>query len=541
MCDQCFIFYIQAYRKPLESDHGDPFTLLNAFDEWIQVKAEGQGTKKWCRKRALEEQRFYEMVKLKNQFKDLLKVVTWYRSPKGSHLDYNLLNTNDDDSKKYLTSDERRKRHGERKRLTELKREKDRESKKRKVLKLEGDDFMISDDEEDDKDRDIRDLEFRLSHDLDKLQSNSNKNRSFTLRDINLLKIILCSGLYPQVATADQCNNYKRDSEQAFHTKSKPFLLLHPTSVFMCKPEVLMPPEIKDPPRCPSDLQGKLSKKHQLLAYLFLLETTKPYLMNVMRVPALQTITLFSNSIDTNADCTRLVCDGWLELRFADEESASQVISSIIHLRATWQNLLKLRLQDVFRSLDDDRRVNPRARKLEKVLASKLTEFLSSDVMYAVRRVYSAELWNMYKGPGSGIVEMESIKSLIKTPEETEAKEHPVKGGIQINDYMVYDCLLDDSSAAVWGEYTSHMQRHWQCPRCKQSLIVTVQERLLHESQCQDKNFQATKEEEAQEMEEEKSAQLNPLRKHYHCDKCDKDFKFTSTEILKHRKSHVDS
>lgn len=26
-------------RKPLESDHGDPFTLLETFDEWIQVRS----------------------------------------------------------------------------------------------------------------------------------------------------------------------------------------------------------------------------------------------------------------------------------------------------------------------------------------------------------------------------------------------------------------------------------------------------------------------------------------------------------------------
>ena len=31
-------FVFQTARKPLESDHGDPFTLLNAFDEWIQVQ-----------------------------------------------------------------------------------------------------------------------------------------------------------------------------------------------------------------------------------------------------------------------------------------------------------------------------------------------------------------------------------------------------------------------------------------------------------------------------------------------------------------------
>ena len=67
--------------------------------------------------------------------------------------------------------------------------------------------------------------------------------------------------------------------------------------------------------------------------------------MNIMRVPALQTVTLFSNFIDTNSDCTRLICDGWLEIKFPDAEIAQDILSSVIMLRATWQNLLQLRLQ----------------------------------------------------------------------------------------------------------------------------------------------------------------------------------------------------
>jgi len=37
-----------------------------------------------------------------------------------------------------------------------------------------------------------------------------------------------------------------------------------------------------------------------------LLETDKPYLVNVLRTPALPTLTLFGRSIDTNNDCSRL-------------------------------------------------------------------------------------------------------------------------------------------------------------------------------------------------------------------------------------------
>ena len=66
----------------MESDHGDPITLLNAYKEWLEVKQESSqesrgnasASRKWCRRRGLEEQRFYEMTKLRAQFKDLLRV-----------------------------------------------------------------------------------------------------------------------------------------------------------------------------------------------------------------------------------------------------------------------------------------------------------------------------------------------------------------------------------------------------------------------------------------------------------------------------------
>jgi HrpA-like RNA helicase len=61
-------------RKELISDHGDPLTLLNAYNEWIQVKTSSGNSFKWCKRRGLEEQRFYEISKLKKQFCELLQV-----------------------------------------------------------------------------------------------------------------------------------------------------------------------------------------------------------------------------------------------------------------------------------------------------------------------------------------------------------------------------------------------------------------------------------------------------------------------------------
>jgi hypothetical protein len=61
-------------RKDLISDHGDPLTLLNAYNEWVQIKTENGNSIKWCKRRGLEEQRFYEISKLKKQFYELLQV-----------------------------------------------------------------------------------------------------------------------------------------------------------------------------------------------------------------------------------------------------------------------------------------------------------------------------------------------------------------------------------------------------------------------------------------------------------------------------------
>jgi hypothetical protein len=65
----------------------------------------------------------------------------------------------------------------------------------------------------------IRDIEFRLINDISALKSLSTDSQNYRTKDIHMLKLILCSGLYPQVAIADEFNNYKRDCDQFFHTK----------------------------------------------------------------------------------------------------------------------------------------------------------------------------------------------------------------------------------------------------------------------------------------------------------------------------------
>ena len=75
------------------------------------------------------------------------------------------------------------------------------------------------------------------------------------------------------------------------------------------------------------------------------METNKPYLLNVMRTPAMQTLFLYAATLETNNDFTRVLCDQWLEVRFDDAETAQNVISSVLLLRNARDLLLQLTLQ----------------------------------------------------------------------------------------------------------------------------------------------------------------------------------------------------
>ena len=51
-----------------------------------------------------------------------------------------------------------------------------------------------------------------------------------------------------------------------------------------------------------------------------------------------------ANCVDSNADCSRLVVDGWLELELREPDGALKVLSSALSLRADWERLLQARI-----------------------------------------------------------------------------------------------------------------------------------------------------------------------------------------------------
>lgn len=425
-------------------------------------------------------------------------------------------------------AEDRDREEDKRRELKKLKRKHRKETRKTKMLKLD-EDHESGDERDEETGTDIRDLEFKLTHDLDKLEAGSTTRRSFTLRDINLLKIILCSGLYPNLALPDENNTNKRDSEQLFHSKAKQFLQVLPTSVFASRPQLL---QLTESP-----------VNYQLLTYVSLLETSKPYLVQAMRVPALQTLMLFAQSLDSNADLTRFVVDGWLEISFPDNNTGQEVMFSVQRLRSTWVRLLKLRFDEIKDKQDRSATRRNRELDLESHLAKKLSEFLDSNVTYSLRRLLPSESRYLYLGPLGQSQNDDRLEDASGLPFTGSLEPHPTKGGFRVSDYLTYSCLQDTVMAEAASAAAQYIAKHWRCEKCGQKMLVTVLERLRHEEECQ--NEQAHDSNDPVVESHKDKVAVNPsierLRKSYYCNTCQSQFSFTSTEILKHKKSHLSS
>lgn len=515
-------------RQPLHSNLGDPFTLLNTFNAWVEVKEErGGGSRKWCRRRGLEEQRLYEMVNLRRQFKELLKSHGLTESESSAPSDGD--------------RGQRRERLTERKKLHQLKRDHERqEGTKRKVLRMdEGQEDGLSSGSDSEaagrskkrkqeQDVDIQEVKFKLRHNMSELQEAVNVSQDLSSRKQALLKLLLCRGLYPQLALPDEHNTARKDSEQVFHTKNKQGVVIHPTSVFASDPEVLLIPEHESQDMEP---EKRDSTKHQLLAYVTLLETNKPYLSNCVRVPALQTLLLVANSVDSNADCTRLVVDGWLEMVLREPEEALRCLSTALTLRAEWERLLVSQLRQ---STAEGAEFSGASRKVMEKLGEDLVRFLLyNEVTYSLRRLTALQTQNLYIGPQpeSDLAHTPApdLKSLYPG---AEAKPDPIKGGLRVTSFFTYNCLADSKDL-----YSECLRTFWSCPNCDLYMPLTPLERMQHEGSCRPAGEQQPGEE--PQKGQPGSSSASGLTRVYHCDICDEDLHLTPTEILKHKRQHT--
>ncbi|XP_063627218.1 probable ATP-dependent RNA helicase DHX34 isoform X1 [Cydia splendana] len=512
-------FECENARKPDESDHGDPLTLLSLYCSWLGEKARGGG-RAWCRRRGVEEQRLYELTKLAAQLRSLLQ-------------DNNLMETPEPES---MSSAERSLRHGQMKQLKNMRRQykqKAAEEQKRKK-RLKVDSWEIVDENADeDNSLDIRDIEFRMTNDAQRIHSLISGASASSGRDLITLKVVLCRALYPQIAVADEFNHCKSVSEQLYHTWSKPFVFLHPTSFFGKQPRMLQLSEADIQTELPAGFKSKLpvSSKHQILCYLSLLETTKPYIVNSMRMPAAQTLLLLAHSIDTNIGFSRIVCDSWLLLEFPYPETGLNLLLKAAKLRQRWDALINRRLADANpdKSVESELKKQPKLNyeQLQHDLSCDLSSYMSSEVYYTIKRLLPGDLKVLYYGPD------EAHPNIDPNPFEEgyECHAHEKKGGVYVTDNIVYNCVVDND----WS-YTSYQESYnipWSCPNCGISVCLSPLEKLQHTQ------FTCSLKTEVKTEAPTTSRENKPNAREYLCESCEETLYMTAVEILKHKKSCI--
>uniref|UniRef100_A0A9L0SD06 DExH-box helicase 34 n=1 Tax=Equus caballus TaxID=9796 RepID=A0A9L0SD06_HORSE len=159
-----------------------------------------------------------------------------------------------------------------------------------------------------------------------------------------------------------------------------------------------------------------------------------------------QSLLLFSRSLDTNGDCSRLVADGWLELQLADSESAVGLLAASLRLRARWEQVLARQLARQARRRpeeeeeDEDEEEAAVHRREEAALSRELLRFAASQVPYSLRRLMGLEIQNLYVGPQT-ITAAPSLPGLFGS---STLSPHPTKGGYAVTDFLTYNCLTED-------------------------------------------------------------------------------------------------
>lgn len=508
-----------AARKAVDSDHGDPFTLLNAYHEWLGAKSSyGEDTRKWCRRLGLEEQRFYEMTKLRGQFKRLLQDVGLMES-----------------EAEVTDSVARVQRHGEMKQLRDLRRQLQRAPRKKRVLHAGS---RFGDEEEEDDQIDIKDVEFRLQQDPALVQEFLRRSRSFGFHDLSLMKLILCSGVYPQIAISDDHNSYKRDSDQLFHTKGKGFVVLHPNSVLALHADVLRldDMDVLTVPNFRTNLP--VSAKHQVVAFMSLLETTKPYLLNCVRVQCVQMLLLVSSAIDSSMTLSRMVFDEFVEVTFPDPDEALKLLLKVLVARKLYERLVAHMLEETVSSSSEEKKEpSPKARRMQKQLRRRYDAVLKTEVAYTIKRLLPADVKHLYSGA-------QAFRALMQGNEDSSSEDqfkvNQKKGGVFISSYFTFGSLEEISMPEE-----AVADKTCQCPLCDQELPLAVMDAVLHLEAC-DRDNEVTKDEEAsssqqpeeKEEDEEARGHLDPLKKAYFCKECKRELRLTLPEIFQHKNSH---
>ncbi|OQR70728.1 putative ATP-dependent RNA helicase DHX34-like [Tropilaelaps mercedesae] len=423
------VHLIAAHQRDLEDDVGDPLTVMRTYHEWLRIKLDSsESSGVWCRRRGLDEQRLYELTKLRSQFLRILKDARLYDVPEVE-----------------LSSSERTRRHGEVRQLRELRKDallQESQARKRKLLPTS----YGNESDADDGEMDIKNIDLRLAHDGKTLRRLLQKSSELSRSERKVLLWLLAAGMYPQVAFSDSHNSYKKDVDQLFHTETKGFVTLHPNSVLALNPEVLQMDDIDV-----ISVEGGLpvSSRHQMLAFVSLLETTKPNLVGCVRLPTLHFMLMLA-----------------VELRVvgsSEECSSSAILLRVIQARLLFQIIFKKMLDERAQETDtNENGLSPATQRLSRRLLKHIGAIFSyfDDIYYTQRRLLPADLKVIFTGEPLRVCGFLHLGSLESPPSKNRAgdDDDAAPGSSTNSSHDIFKCPECDEVHVSFASCAAHLE-----------------------------------------------------------------------------------
>jgi len=271
------------------------------------------------------------------------------------------------------------------------------------------------------------------------------------------------------------------------------------------------------------------SANHQVLVYLSLLETVKPYVMESLRMPALPALLLFSHTLDCSGDFSIIVCDCWLELKFLSAEHAQDQVLAAVRLRKLWRQLLMMKLTDTSAQVRDDERHRAEQNALEAKLSRGLVEFVHNTTVFSIKRLLPGDLKVLYVGAGR------NMETLEANPlgEDFNPSPNLTKGGMRLSANVTHNCVKSDEKRP-----TAPLEEQFCCHICQAEFCCGPLVRMEHLGTCKGREEEALNAELTKVAEEKRQAEAGgPLARSFYCSKCDTDLRLTSSEILRHKRS----
>eukprot|EP00897_Mesotaenium_endlicherianum_P006647 jgi/Mesen1/600/ME001074S10752 len=508
---------IRSERRALTSAHGDPFSLLTLFAEWIRIKSGRSSSSRRCLldrpARGLEEQRLFEMAKLQRQFGDLLfdsglRAAASSTGAEGAEREM---------EREGLT---RKRKSREGRRLTSSARERERE-RGRRVLALDADhandEQSHSSASDDDNDED----EHNNGHSAHDPTNNRGgiEGEGRGARRAGPAEAAAAAG------GGGGGGRGRRERTRTGEEEKEDYQTL----------ELQMTLDVG---RLASSVRQHVAQSDTNLLKFIIWEGLASQLASLscwlnaaplpqIRAPALPALLLTAHSIDCSPDARKLLVNDWLLLRITEiPEVAQNLLMVACELRDGVAALLEARLRATRKTrpiglcgtdseqvrghlqAEPPRFVGPTQAELaelpsfarliaqmqtedqrpmsESHLARDVSNFMDSAVRFTVEplrppgvaMLFAHSTITAAAGVAGGEVE--------GAERDTSHEIVPMlKGGVQLAPYLRYGSL-ENREMTPGGQVgpLPHVRTHWECPSCGAQFLANLEEKDMHLEEC---------------------------------------------------------